>query len=415
MEMGTEPPTARRHTTGQPPSTVVFVANARLPTEKAHGHAIVKLCEAFARLGAEVELWHPRRHQFDPRLRGCSVFDFYGVEPCFAVRTLPNIDVVRLDPWLPERLFRPLFVAHEAAWGAYVARLAAHRRADLHVTRDILCAWWLARAGLPTVLDVHETPKGPRVQVLARLIRLRGLRGIVAVTAGNRDRLISIGIDPALVRVAGNGVDPQAYRGLPNRDACRTRLQLPVDRPIVGYVGRFQTLGQEKGIPQLIRAIAVLKPRMGSAPLLLCVGGPMDRVPGYLALARSVGLDEADVRFVDHVPAREVPSWIASLDVGTAVFERSDSSERFISPLKLFEYMAAGIPVVASDLPTVREALGLYPAALLVPPDDIAALAAALEAALAHPRLREPWPHVPTWEDRARAFLAVGLRAVQTR
>jgi len=392
--------------------SVVFVANARLPTEKAHGHAIVKLCEAFARLGADVELWHPRRHQFDPRLRGCSVFEFCGVEPCFAVRTLPNIDVVRLDPWLPERLFRPLFVAHEAAWGAYVARLAAHRRADLHVTRDILCAWWLARAGLPTVLDLHVVPRGPRRRALTHLAPLPGFCGIVALTSGIRDHLVSMGIDSSLVRVGGSAVDVRTYENLPDRDACRARLGLPVDRPIVGYVGRFQTLDQEKGIPQLIRAIAALKPRMGSAPLLLCVGGPMEPVPGYLALAGSVGLDEADVRFVDHVPAREVPSWIASLDVGTAVYERSDFSERFTSALKLFEYMAAGIPVVASDLPTVREALGSYPAAFLAPPDHIAALADALKTALVHPRLREPWPHVPTWEDRATTFLAFAIERV---
>ena len=71
---------------------IFYVTNARLPTEKAHGLATVKLCEAFARLGADVTIFAPRRinpiHQ-DARA-------YYGVAPNFRIRYLPSVDLLWL-------------------------------------------------------------------------------------------------------------------------------------------------------------------------------------------------------------------------------------------------------------------------------------------------------------------------------
>ena len=65
---------------------VIYITNSRLPTEKAHGYQIVKMCQALAQNGANVLLLHPFRHQRNPRLKEQSVFDYYGVPPVFEVR-----------------------------------------------------------------------------------------------------------------------------------------------------------------------------------------------------------------------------------------------------------------------------------------------------------------------------------------
>ena len=88
---------------------LVYIANARLPTEKAHGYQISKMCEAFALNGAEVVLLHPYRHQADPQLVGRTVFDYYGIKPIFQVKTLKNLDVVVLNRFIPDRIFTPIF------------------------------------------------------------------------------------------------------------------------------------------------------------------------------------------------------------------------------------------------------------------------------------------------------------------
>jgi glycosyltransferase involved in cell wall biosynthesis len=91
------------------------------------------------------------------------------------------------------------------------------------------------------------------------------------------------------------------FEGLPTKEECRLRLDLPLGHPIVGYIGRFQTFEMEKGIPELIQAMTYLPSFNGNEPVLLCVGGPMNVVPGYLDLARRFGLGEHRLHFFERV------------------------------------------------------------------------------------------------------------------
>jgi glycosyltransferase involved in cell wall biosynthesis len=84
------------------------------------------------------------------------------------------------------------------------------------------------------------------------------------------------------------------------------------------------------------------------------------------------------VTITGHVPPRDVARHLSRATMLVLPNTRSVISERYTSPLKLFEYLAFGVPIVASDLPAIREILTDGRTALLVPPDDPAALAAAL-------------------------------------
>ena len=69
---------------------MIYIANARLPTEKAHGYQICKMCETFAENSVDVELWHPARNQTLSELRAKSVFDYYGIRPFFGRKLCPT-------------------------------------------------------------------------------------------------------------------------------------------------------------------------------------------------------------------------------------------------------------------------------------------------------------------------------------
>jgi glycosyltransferase involved in cell wall biosynthesis len=397
-----------------------MVANARLPTEKAHGHAIVKLCEAFAELGVSVELWHPRRHQALPDLARQTVFQYYGVKPSYAVRRLRSLDVVRLERVLPGPVLRNMFRGHEALWGLYAARLAARRPADLYVTRDFMVAWALARSGLSTIVDVHAVPNNRfKRRVLCWLATLPTVRAFIALTEGNRRLLIQSGIAADQIFVAPSAVDVRQYEDLPSRDECRALHGLPKGRPIVGYVGRFQLMGNERGIEFLIRSIAVMNKRMQTPALLLCVGGPMDPVARYRSVAREAGLNDDDVRFVDHVPARTVPTLIGSLDVATLPSPPTTHHAHFASPLKLQEYAAAGVPIVTTDLPGNREALEGVEGVAFVTYGEAEAMAQAVEVMLGqgrtgrYQRSLENFPR--TYLSRARVFLNAAMNEPSSR
>ncbi len=391
---------------------IVYVSNARLPTEKAHGYQICKMCEAFALNGVKVVLMHPYRHQSDPRLVGRTVFDYYGVKRVFEVQTLKNWDIVVLNRFIPDRIFTPIFFVHAFIWGYYAASVARRLRADFYFTRDSAVAFWLVRMGLPTVYEAHVEPKRAQRWLLKTIAHHPALRLVVVLTLFLRERFTRLGFSAEKVIVLPDGVDLDLFQGLPSKEDCRRRLGLPLDRPIIGYIGRFRTLEMEKGIPELIEAMRYIPSVNGAEPWLLCVGGPMDAVPSYLDLARRIGIPQDRLRFVDRVPNTEVPYWVRSFDVAVAAFPYLEHYAYFMSPLKLFEYMAAGVPILATDLPSIREVLRHNENAWLVPPGDPKALAEGIRHLLENPALAERLAQRAkqdvqryTWRNRAAIIL----------
>jgi glycosyltransferase involved in cell wall biosynthesis len=361
---------------------IVYIANARLPTEKAHGYQIVKTCDAFSKLGAEVTILKPHRHQPDPKLEEQSVFEYYGVEPTFQLRTLYNIDVLRWQTFLPRKAYPTLTVLHDLLWGLYSTYVAKQYAADIYYTRNPEVAYWLANRGLPTVFEAIDIPKRLYRRILLRLSHHSSLKHVVAVTMGLKEKLIEMGFNEKMITVVPDAVDLSTFENTPQKNACRDRLDLPKHSAIVGYIGRFQTKGTEKGVPELLRAMARLQ--TGREILLLCVGGPMDAVSAYLNQADDLGLSRSAVRFIDRVPNAEVPYWIRACDVVTIPWAWTEFSAHYTSPLKLFEYMAAGVPIVASRLPSLGEILKHGENGWLVEPGDPVELAKGIEDILSN-------------------------------
>ncbi|MGK7905034.1 MAG: glycosyltransferase family 4 protein [Hormoscilla sp.] len=326
-----------------------------MPTEKAHGYQICKMCEAFAQNGLEVLLVHPDRHQPNSSLQTTSVFDYYGITPTFKIQTLPNWDVVRLIKFIPDRAFPLFFFTHAFLWGFYAAWIAGREKADLYYTRDITVAFWLVRLGLPTVYEAHVVPKRGQRLLLRQLTQTSALQLVVVLTSFIKKEFVEMGFPAEKVIVQPDAVDLSLFADLPDKQECRKPLGLPLDRPIIGYIGRFRTMEMEKGIPELVEAMAQLPPIDGKEPLLLCVGGPMEAVPSYLDIAHRLGVSEHRLQFVDRVPNNQVPLWMRSCDVVTIPWQWTEFSAYFTSPMKLFEYMASGTPILASDLPAILE------------------------------------------------------------
>jgi glycosyltransferase involved in cell wall biosynthesis len=391
---------------------VVFVAGNSMPTPKAHGVHVAKQCEAFAAAGADAELWFPAPHGVPPATAR-DIFEFYGIaDGSFAIRPFGMPAVMRLERPLG-RLFPYLFALYSQVLGARVAPLARRSSADLYFTTDVDVAFWLTLTGAPTMWECHRVPRRLGRYELARVLRSPSLLGVVPLTTITSDELVALGMRGDRALVLAEGVDLAAYEPLPAPHRCRAQLGLPVERPIVAYVGRFRTYNEEKGIPELVRAMARVASVDGRDPLLVCVGGPMDCVPAYRRAAEEAGTPEDRLQFVDRVPSSEVPYWIRAADVAVMPSPVSDHSARYMSPMKVFEYMAAGAPIVATDLPAVRDVLEHDVNAWLVPPGDVDALARGIGDVLLDPdRARrlatqarcdvEPYD----WTTRARRLLA---------
>lgn len=292
-------------------------------------------------------------------------------------------------PALPGPALRPLTAGLGLAWA--LLRVGRRLGAEILYVRSHLNPWLPAvsrRLGARLIVEINadtvafqqaEGVPAWKTALFRRTERglVRRAHRVVALTPGLRRMVVErYGIAPERILVIPSGTDPEHFRPAPAAQ-CRERLGLDPARPTVGFVGLFY---RHQGVATLLRALARLEPR----PQGLLVGDGVMRAT-WQALARELGL-EAAVRFVGQVPYADVPPFVGAMDVLGAPFT-GDRGET--SPFKVLDALAAGRPVVASDLPSVRTLAAASGAVVLVPPDDADALAEALRALLGAPAARQ--------------------------
>lgn len=202
---------------------------------------------------------------------------------------------------------------------------------------------------------------------------LRGASHVIVPASALRCYAIVRGARPASVRVMPNAADPELF----HRNG---RARPPEGNGfVIGFLG---TLKPWHGVEDLVRAFRHLHRRHSGYRLLIAGDGPL-RSSLERAL-RQHGLQRA-ATFTGEVEHRQVPELLGRMDVGTAPYPHLPRF--YFSPLKIFEYMAAGVPVVASDIGQIREVLRHERTALLHGPGRIRSLAACIETLRLQPRL----------------------------
>ena len=213
----------------------------------------------------------------------------------------------------------------------------------------------------------------------------RKLHGHIAVSSAARDFVGEY--FNADYRIIPNGID------FPRFNTRYPRLeQLADGRPTVLFVGRLE---KRKGLKFLLRAWPMVLERQPSARLVVVGRGrPLE---GYRRFAARQGWSESDVRFAGYVPAEDLPRYYQSCDVFCAP---NTGQESF--GIVLLEAMAAGVPIVASDIPGYRDVVSDGEQGLLVEPKNAGALADAICRLLGNPELRASMRRAG--QDRAPAY-----------
>jgi glycosyltransferase involved in cell wall biosynthesis len=265
--------------------------------------------------------------------------------------------------------------------------------------REIACVWQrhelfhtagpaLARAlGVPSVVFVpaplvwQARQWGVHRPGWSRWIERAGerapLRSADVVACGSEAvaaQVRRIGVDPERIVITPTGADLDLFRSLPDRDDVRRRLGL-VGRFVVGWVGSFRRF---HALDIAVEALAGLD----GATLLLVGDGPERAQVERLARERGVA-----VKCTGTIPHDDVPGHLAAMDVGLIL--ATESGPFHYSPLKLAEYLAAGVAVVAPRAGALPEQLHDGVDAVLVPAGDRAELAGALRRLRDDPGLRE--------------------------
>lgn len=365
---------------------IALVEPGALPAQTANSIQRMKMAQALVSAGHAVRVFAPGR---DPGLSWGQFAKHYGLRRKFELQWLPSFPLLRRYDFA----FNVLKAAN--AW-----------RADLLYTRSPQAAAWAARRGMATIFELHDMPSGSMGPwLLRRFISSRGARRLVANTNFLANKLkAEYKLPDKFLIVAPNGVDLERYAKLPSPKAARRALKLN-DAFTVGYTGHLYAGRGAELVLELARAL----PKMQ----FLLVGGREQDV----ARVRNEARELQNVTLTGFVPNAELPRYQAAADVLSMPYARQVAGSSggdiapYLNPMKMFEYLASGRPIVSSDLPILREVLNEKNAVIL-PSNDAAAWADALRrlqksaskrAALA--KAAKATAKQYTWEKRAEHLL----------
>jgi glycosyltransferase involved in cell wall biosynthesis len=365
----------------------------RIPGDKGASVHLAAIAAALSRVGNEVALVGVAGRGAPPA--GVKILLFPDPDPDHAqglrreLQRLSFVERMAREARTPLLDFAPDVVYERLSlFGTAGTRLAAATGASHMLEVNALLA------------EEHARWRGLRLGRTARrrerrVVRAAALRVAVSEELAARVRPIAAGGDTVVVT---NGVDAAAYAHLPERREARDRVGLPSDAITLGFLGALRPW---HGLEYAIEALSQLP------DVLLAVAGDGELRPQLESRARELAVAER-VRWLGQLPPTEVPGFLAALDVGLIPYP--ELPDFAFSPLKLYEYLAAGVPIVASDIGQVGDVLRAAGCGSLVRPGDPAALAEGIKAVLDHPersrvlamegRRRALAEH--SWDERAR-------------
>ena len=371
---------------------IVAISGSQVPSTVANSLQTMKAVHALAQLGHTVTLIVPVIEEVSPRANQWpELAHFYGLQKEFEVEYLPSAS-------------RRLFF------------LSAVRRAK-NLKPDMLYAWPLPSAvlglmnGLPVVLEMHDLPSGRVGPLWFRYFRdSKGRKRLAVITRALRealsDRYGNIARNTDVV-LAPNGVELERFEKLPTPAEARRALNLP-EAPTVVCTGHLYSGRGVELFTQLAEAFGQQDVRF------LWAGGRQADIEMWQSRTRTI----PNLTFCGFIPNSQLPMYQAAADVLLMPYSRQISissgagnSAQVSSPMKMFEYLATGRAILASDLPVFQEVLNTENAVFCAP-ENLPAWGQALQTLLDNPDKRMELAYQAhrdaqrySWIERARRIL----------
>ena len=392
---------------------IAVIAPTYLPARRANTIQVMKMTQAFVELGHEARLAVP---DLPPELKPewDDLASHYGLQQRFPVEWLP------VSSWMRRYDYGYHSVRWARSWGA-----------ELLYTRLPQAAAIASRLGMATILEVHDFPQGSLGPRLFRwFFTGKGARRFVVITQSLADDLVQkLGAPKSLefTVIASDGVDLERYADLPSPERARQELlanselltaevktRWSPERFTAGYTGH---LYRGRGAELLLK-IAKNLPEIS----FLIAGGEQDDLARLRRKIQAENLE--NVFAIGFVPNAELPRYQSACDVLLMPYQQQVAASsggdiaRYLSPMKLFEYLASGRAILSSDLPVLGEVLNAENARLL-PSNDVNAWVSALRELQEDPEQRTRLAENArrdaagySWQARARRILD-GIAPVQ--
>lgn len=345
---------------------IAYLSTAQVPSNRANSIQVMKVCQALVQNGEEVTLYVPGDQPADNQ----DFSSYYGLSVQFPLVYLKSRrSLKRFDFTLAG------------------IRQARKNRSDLVYTRMIWAAFLARLRGFAVVLEMHDLPQGHLAPLIYRLfLKLRRPKLIVYITSAlkqHTDEALAVKAREREFLIAPDGVDLERYENLPRSAEARSMLGLE-EKVTAAYSGGFYA---GRGL-EIMQELALSFPQVQ----FLWIGGNSQQVSEWQARLGAAKVD--NVILTGFVENAKLPLYQAAADVllmpYSLAFGGSGGGDisAVSSPMKLFEYMAAGRCILASDLPVLREVLH-HASAAFYQPEDFSDLCAQFAGLISDTQKRE--------------------------
>jgi glycosyltransferase involved in cell wall biosynthesis len=364
---------------------IAYVASSIIPSQAANSIHVMKMCQALAQNGYDVTLWLPDKN--DINVRADDIYAFYGVKKNFQMK----------------KIKLPNFYGNSLVFAFLSILKARKEKPDLIYTRFLFSCFFSLLFNLTTIFEVHASFTTLTDKLFFHLMSKGKVKRFVAISHSLRNFFADkYRISKDKILVAPDGADPIDNSVKPKE------IKKNSDQITIGYVGH---LYKGRGVEM----IAELAKRCPWAVFHM-IGG----IPEDVAFWKNELAGLKNIIFHGHVPPREVYSYMLAFDALIAPYQETvcvygggGNTVKWMSPLKIFEYMAAGKPILASDLPVLREILMHKKNCLLALPKDVDKWMSNLELIKNDIKLRESLGQSAqedfkknyTWRSRAKNII----------
>ena len=221
---------------------------------------------------------------------------------------------------------------------------------NLSYCRTYRAAYYNIINSLPTIIEIHSPNlNDPEIQRLLKLSKNKNFLGIVTISRILRDKFIHKGVPEKKVLVLDGAVDISRFELInESKSQIRKKLNLNSDKKIILYAG---SLGKGRGIDTIVKTAHVLKNKDYN---FIIIGGTNKQIKYWTTFIKKQDLS-SNLFFLGHRQNSIIPSYLKSADILLAPYSINCITGKWMSPIKIFEYMASGVPMIASDLKRIKE------------------------------------------------------------
>ena len=366
---------------------------ARFLSTDADAICVTKTCEALSKAGLEIELIVPNKDIPQKDVIEEEIFRFYGIQKPYKIQILDAINLYKFGI-----IGRTLY-----KFNSILRNNKKHTA--IFYTRHLETALVATLSGRKTILDYHDLSFVEENIGLKLLIYLSNKRPVrfISVTKAGAARLEARGVNKDHILVAPNGVSLEKYSPqTSNSDPLelKRKYNIPNNKPLVLFSGNLY-LG--RGIMETIDS-AHKNPKIH----FLIIGGTnmdIERCKNHVK--------GNNVQFLGFILPQDLPELLCIADILIMPYTTRTPTWQDMSPMKMFDYLAVGKPIIATDFPVIREILQDKINAVLIPPNSADTISHGIQWILDHPNQAKQIGHQAkldaekyTWSKRGQKIVS---------